>query len=249
MPNARPHIPRILLAFDFDRTLASDSINAICAAYGVDRSDWERDYEEPLGSHWDEIVRRGQALINMGHARDNPLSNAMFDEAADHIELFPGVMDMPDRLRSAVDAIADGIDLDFVVLSSGYDELISRTPVAQAFDRILASGFEGGDDGVMSCVKRVVGHPAKALYLEALGKGADVDGQNGPERAADYVGPDDMYVPFDQMIYLGDGLSDLQAFEFLHRVGGLTIAVAAGGSFDPGDITAPQRVDAAPPPD
>ncbi|KIT15088.1 haloacid dehalogenase-like hydrolase [Jannaschia aquimarina] len=248
MQTTRPHIPRILLAFDYDRTLASDSIDAICAAYEIDRSEWERTHEEPLGTNWDNIIRRGQALIDMGRARERPLSKDLFEAAAGHIELFPGVLDMPERLRAAANDVADGIEMEFVILSSGYDELISRTGVVDVFDRILASGFESDEDGNMICVKRIIGHPEKALYLEALGKGADIDGQNGPERAGDHVEPDKMHVPFDQMIYLGDGLSDLQAFEFLHRAGGLTIAVAAGGSFDPGEITDPQRVDAAPTP-
>ena len=249
MQTTRPHIPRILLAFDFDRTLATDSIDAICDVYGVSRADWETKFEEPLGAHWDGIVRRGQALIEMGRTMDRPLSDKVFDAAAERVALFPGVLEMPGRVRAAVNDVADGIELEFVVLSSGYDELISRTRVTEVFDRVLASGFEGGDDGVMSCVKRIIGHPQKALYLEALGKGADIDGQNAPERAGDHVTPGEMHVPFDQMIYLGDGLSDLQAFEFLHRAGGLTIAVAADGGFDPGEITEPQRVDAAPAPD
>ena len=142
---------------------------------------------------------------------------------------------MPDRLRAVAREITQGVVLELVVLSSGYDEIIAATPLGRAFDRILASGFhEVGADGTFTCVKRVVGHPAKALYLEALGKGADVDGSNGPERAGDPVRPDDMHVPFDQMIYLGDGASDLQAFGFLHREGGLCIAVGAEGGLRSG---------------
>ena len=249
MQVTRPHIPRILLAFDFDRTLAGDSVDAICGAYGVPRDDWERDYEAALGENWDDIVRRGQALIHLGRDRGRPLSKEVCAEAAERIELFPGVLEMPDRLRAAAADVADGIELEFVVLSSGYDELISRTAIAGAFDRILASGFESDADGVLYCVKRIVDHPGKALYLEALGKGAEVGGSNAPERAGDPVDPDDMHCPFDQMIYLGDGASDLQAFGFLNRAGGQTIAIAAEGAFDPGTLTHDQRVDAAPPPD
>ena len=250
MKTNRPHIPRILIAFDFDRTLATDSVDAICGVYGIERSEWERDYEEALGKNWDGIIRRGQALIHLGRDKGRPLSKAVCAEAArDHLDLFPGVLDMPDRLRAAAAEVADGITLEFIVLSSGYDELIAATPIADAFDRILASGFESDGNDDLFCVKRIIGHPEKALYLEALGKGADVDGSNGPERAGNPVAPDDMHCPFDQMIYLGDGASDLQAFGFLHGHGGLTIAVAAGGGFDPGELTDAQRVDAAPPPD
>ncbi|UWQ22012.1 haloacid dehalogenase-like hydrolase [Jannaschia sp. W003] len=250
MQTTRPHIPRILLAFDFDRTLASDSIDAVCAVYGIDRDDWRSEYEEALGENWDQIIRRGQALIALGENRDRPLSKDVMREAAERIELFPGVLEMPGRLRAAAAEVAEGVELEFVVLSSGYDEIISRTAISDAFDRILASGFESDSDDRLFAVKRIVSHPEKALYLEALGKGAELSGSNGPERAGDPVGPDDMHCPFDQMIYLGDGASDLQAFGFLHEQGGLTIAVGVGEEgFAPGRLTDAQRVDAAPGPD
>ena len=122
--------------------------------------------------------------------------------------------------------------------------------MAGAFDRVLASGFHDDPDGApFTCVKRIVSHPAKALYLEALGKGAALDLPTGPDRAADPVAPDAMHCPFDQMIYLGDGESDLQAFAFLRGEGGLAIAVEGGEGFRPDAITDAQRVDAALPPD
>ena len=250
MTPTRPHIPRIVLAFDFDKTLASDGVDAVCAVYGLTREEWARDFEAALGDNWDQILRRGQALIALGRAKGRPFSKALCREAARRIEPFPGVLAMPDRLRAVAADVAVGIELQFVILSSGYDELIAPTPIAEAFDRLLASGFESAQDGdTLYAVKRIIAHPEKAFHLEALGKGMSVDGANGPERAGDPVHPDDMHCPFDQMIYLGDGDSDLQAFGFLHRAGGLTIAVGAEGGFAPDDQTEDQRVDAAPPPD
>ncbi|MBM2575561.1 haloacid dehalogenase-like hydrolase [Jannaschia sp. Os4] len=249
MAAKHPHIPRILLAFDFDRTLATDSVEAICAAYGISRDEWEQEFEAPLGDGWDEIVRRGQALIDLGRAKDRPLSKAVMRDAAGEIDLYPGVLEMPDRLRQAAAEVTD-CELEFVVLSSGYDEIIAETGVADAFDRILASGFESDEEDRLFCVKRIVGHPAKALYLEALGKGLPLDGSNAPERAGERVEDADMHCPFDQMIYLGDGASDLQAFAFLTGAGGLAIALDKDGDYArDADPTPAQRVDAVLRPD
>ncbi|CTQ49122.1 hypothetical protein [Jannaschia donghaensis] len=249
MSATHPHIPRILLAFDFDRTLATDSVEAICAAYDIDRSDWERDFEEALGDGWDEIIRRGQALIDLGRARGRPLGRDVMADAAKHIRLYDGVMEMPDRLRAEVAEVVEGVELEFVILSSGFVEIIEASGIGPVFDRILAGAWKDGDDGVFSGVKRIIGHPQKALYLEALGKGISVDGDNAPERAVDPVDPGDMHCPFDQMIYLGDGASDLQAFGFLGQAGGLTIAIDKDGDFDTPEQTRAQRVDNLAPPD
>ena len=251
MPATHPFIPRILLAFDFDRTLATDSIDAVCEEYGISREDWTERFEEALGEDWDGITRRGQALIDMGGAMDRPLSDAVLRDAARRVRLYDGVLEMPDRLRAAADEVLEGIDLEFVVLSSGYAKIIEATEVMDVFDRVLASAFHNADDegGTAICVKRVVAHPQKALYLEALGKGVGIGGSNAPERAGDPVDEHDMHCPFDQMIYLGDGASDLQAFGFLNENAGLTIAIDKDRDFDAADEQAPaQRVDNLAPP-
>ena len=248
MTATNPYIPRILLAFDFDRTLATDSVDAICAVYGIERDVWERDFEEPLGDGWDDIIRRGQALIRLGEARGRPLGPEVIAEAGRALRLYDGAMEMPDRLRAVAAEVDPGIEMEFVVLSSGFDEIITASGIRGAFDRVLAGGWHEAD-GVFTCVKRIIGHPEKALYLEALGKGIDVGGSNGPERAGDHVAKADMHCPFDQMIYLGDGASDLQAFGFLTGAGGLAVAIDEDDDFNTSEQTEPQRVEALGPPD
>jgi hypothetical protein len=59
-----------------------------------------------------------------------------------------------------------------------------------------------------------------------------------------------MRMPLDQVIYGGDGESDLQAFGFVESRGGFAVAVKGGGGFDPGDRQLPgQRVENAADPD
>ena len=246
MPATHPFIPRILLAFDFDRTLATDSIDAVCEEYGISREEWTERFEEALGEDWDEITRRGQALIDLGRAMDRPLTDAILRDAAQRIRLYDEVLEMPGRLRAAAGEVLEGIELEFVVLSSGYAKIIEGTRIVDVFDRVLASAFHNEDDegGTAVCVKRVVAHPQKALYLEALGKGVGIEGSNAPERAGDPVDEHDMHCPFDQMIYLGDGASDLQAFGFLNENAGLTIAIGRNDDFGgSAEQVAAQRVD------
>lgn len=250
MPATRPFLPRILLAFDFDGTLAQDSLDAMLELYGTSRDDWERRHVEPLGEHWDEIIRRGQGLIELGRAQGRPLTRDLLDQAGRGLRLFPEVVEMPDRLRAVAGEVHPGIELRFVVLSSGYAEIIAATPVAEAFDRLLASSFHLDGEGRAVCIKRVVSHPEKVLYLEALAKDLGVSGSNAPKAAGGEVPEAERFVPFDQMIYVGDGASDLQAFGLMNREGGLALAVDKDGRFDHAEEQAPgQRVDNLAPPD
>ena len=250
MPVTRPYLPRILIAFDFDRTLATDSVDAILDIYDISRPDWERDFEQALGNGWDEILRRGKALIDLGRDRDQPLSRQVIGRAAGVVRLYDGVRDMPERVRRVAQEIHPEIEVEFVVLSSGFAEIIRAAEIDGLFDRTFASAFAFDADGLAVGMKRIIGHPEKALYLEALGKNVEIEGANAPEAAVRKVEEHDRRLPFDQMIYLGDGASDLHAFGFMKRSGGLAIAVAKNDEFDSAKQQLPsQRVDNLAPPD
>ncbi len=171
-------------------------------------------------------------------------------KAAERLSLYDGVLDMPGHLRSVAEAVhSDGV-LEFAVVSPGFAEVIRATALTDAFDPIYAFTFHFAEDGQAGeygealCMKRIIPHAQKAMYIETHAKGLDMDGPNGPEQAARVVDPADMRMPLDQVIYGGDGDSDLQAFGFAEDHGGFAMAVRGGGSFDPGGRQLPgQRVE------
>ena len=251
MPATHPYIPKVAIIFDFDRTLASDSIDALCAAWGLDRAKWENDYCEPLGEGWDGILKRGHALIRCGHERGEPLSEALFEKAAKKIKIYEGVDTLRARLEEAVRDVSQEIEIELVVLSSGYVDLIKRTPVTDFFDRVWAGDFHSDEaTGEALAVKRIIGHPEKSQYIESYAKGLNLDAANTPQTKAPEFDEKDMRVPYDQIIYVGDGLSDLASFEFIGKRGGLAIAVSKSEEFEQAaDQTEGERVENLAPPD
>ena len=182
MPSTRPFIPRVTLVFDFDRTLAGDTTDAVLARYGIGRPEWKERFLDPLGDDWDDIIKRGQALVDLGRAKGRPLGRDLLQNAAAEVALFDGVLDMPDRLRRAAREVYGRVEVEFIVLSSGYSEVIAPTEIARRFDRVFASGLHFRN-GEAVCVKRIITHPEKALYLDAIGKAGDVAGANAPGMA------------------------------------------------------------------
>lgn len=250
MPSTHPYIPRLALIFDFDRTLATDTIDAFCAAWGISRAEWERDYFDPLGDGWDDIIKRAQALIDCGRGREEDLSGDFLDRVAAKVELFPGVRQLRQRLERAGRAIVEDLRIELVILSSGFCEIIRRTDVADIFDQVWAGAFHFDEQGTARAIKRIIGHAEKALYIESYAKGLDLYRASDPQTQKPGYDVQDMHVPFDQIVYIGDGLSDLNSFEFLAGRGGLSIAVDKDHDFDlAGQQTETQRVDNLAPPD
>lgn len=251
MPATHPYIPKVAVIFDFDRTLATDTIDALCAAWGLAREEWENQYCQSLGEGWDGILKRGQALIECGRDRKEPLCDAFFGRAAEKIDIYSGVEQLRERLVETAREILDEVELELVVLSSGYVDLIKRTPVFEHFDRVWAGDFHSDEEtGEAITVKRILGHPEKALYIESYAKGLDLDAANTPQTEAPDFNPEDMRVPYDQIIYVGDGLSDLPSFEFVGNRGGLALAVSKGKKFEQAaEQTEGERVENLAPPD
>ena len=244
MAATHPYIPRIGVVCDFDKTLASDTIDAICAAWGIDREDWDERYDRALGEGWDGILRRSWGLIRCGRELDQPLSESLFERAAGNIRVYDGVLKLRERLGDAARDVHADAEVECVVLSSGYAEMIQRTSVQDAFDTIWAGTFHYDDEGHAVAAKRIISHGQKARYLEAYAKGLDVDAANEPQTDARDFSEHDMHVPFDQLIYVGDGLSDLKAFEFVTNHGGTAVAIDKDQQFDHEDRQLPrQRVD------
>lgn len=250
MPATHPFVPRVAVIFDFDETLATDSTDALCRAWGIERDEWEKRYFEPLGEGWDRIIRRAQALLDCGRDRGEPLNADLFAKAAEELDLYPGVTELKQRLTQCAREILEELEVELVVLSSGFVEIIERTAVRETFDHVWASSFHGERDGGEVRIKRVISHPEKARYVEAFAKGLELDSADEPRTNVPNFDPQKMHVPLDQIVYLGDGLSDLATFEFVGNHGGLSIAISEGDEFAYAkEQTETERVDDLAPPD
>jgi phosphoglycolate phosphatase-like HAD superfamily hydrolase len=244
LPSTHAYKPRILCFFDFDGTLGGDSIDALLPVWDLDRDAWTERFLEPLGDDWDGILRRSRSLIEAGEACGRPLTEPLMREAGERLELFDGVMQLPRRLRETAREVHDAIEVECHILSSGHAEVIEGTGIMEAFDRLWASTLHFDEEGRALCAKRMVSHPEKALYIQAIVKGLAVEGDNTPEKAGEPLDPHEQFTRFDQVVYVGDGASDLQAFEFVAKHGGLTLALDDDDVFDHADQQSPaQRVD------
>jgi hypothetical protein len=73
-------------------------------------------------------------------------------------------------------------------------------------------------------LKKIVTHPEKARYLLQLSQGlSETDGN--PADVYGDVDTSKLYVPLSQVIYVGDGASDMPAFELMHQHGGVALGI------------------------
>ena len=249
MTATHPFHSRILLVFDFDWTLAADSFESLVETMGLDVEDWKENHYHRLGNDgWDDILAKVEGLREVAGASGRRVDMESVARAGAATRGFDAAETMPGRLRSIAEAIDPGIGLEFAIVSSGFAELVGPHAIARAFDSLHASAFHV-EDGHLAGVKRMISHPEKVRYIQALAKGIDTDGANSPSRTEKNISENELRVAFDQLIYVGDGASDLQAFQFVREAGGFAIAVSRDGRFSAeAEMHENQRPDALAPP-
>ena len=227
---------RVALVFDFDDTLAPDSFGALLERLGHDENTFKRERVQPLlGEGWDESLARFYLLLELSEDSSAPTVTEEFLEGIGRdITLFEGVPEMFDRVRGAARAVVPDVEVEFYLLSAGILEIARGTSIAGEFKQMWGCEFhyDGKDgNGAYSFVKQLVTHPEKTRYLLQLSKGlgAQEEGVHPSDVYRD-VPQEELYIPLSQVIYLGDGSSDMPAFSLLNEHGGIALGLAKGSA-------------------
>ena len=198
--------------FDFDDTLAPDSFGALLERLGHDADKFKRERVEPLlEKGWDESLARFYRLLELSKEDNAPtITERFLEDIGRDISLFEGVPEMFDRVRGAARAVVPDVTVEFYLLSAGILEIARGTAIADEFKQMWGCEFHYGDDGAYSFVKQLVTHPEKTRYLLQLSKGlgAQEEGVHPSDVYRD-VPQEELYIPLSQVIYLGDGSSDM----------------------------------------
>lgn len=216
---------RMALVFDFDSTLGEMSTDVLLRKLDVDAQRLDEAVKPLDEDGWDHSLARFKALIDLSDEMGGAVTRQLLEEVGRDTPLYPGVEEMFGRVRGAAKAIVDDVEVEFYVMTAGFAEVPSATSIAREFEGIWGSAGHYGEDGRLLFPKRVITHPEKVRYILQLAKGLPLDGPDSPPDVFRDVADEDWHVPVDQMVYVGDGASDLPAFDLVHDRGGIAIGV------------------------
>jgi hypothetical protein len=220
----------IAVVFDFDDTLAPDTTSGFlrhCGLADVGRF-WKEDVDPLITREdWDPVPAYLYRMIEA--ARDGripPLTRERLAEWGRQAPLHAGVEALFARLRQAAGDANPRVKLEFYVISSGIGDVLRATRIAGEFSEIWASEFHYDANGHASFPRRVISFTDKTRYLFHVQKGLTGAAHRGkPFEVNRKLAPDQIRVPLKQMIFVGDGYTDIPCFSLLKQHGGMPIAV------------------------
>ena len=142
------------------------------------------------------------------------------------VEFFAGVEEWFDAIGDYVKIRSEsqGVTLRHYLVSSGLTEIVEGTSIYDRFHNVFASEywFEAYD---MPYPKRVITDTGKTQYLFRINKGIEDLGQNINDHMDEGARP----IPFSNMIYFGDGDTDVPSMAVMRKNGGHAVAVYPPG--------------------
>ena len=216
--------PIVALLYDFDKTLCTTDMQdyAFIPALGYTPGEfWSLANSFGRENRMDGILAYMYTMIAECRKKKIDLTRDYLMESGKSIELLPGVTDWFSRINAFGESV--GVQVEHYVLSSGLREIIEGSGISHEFAQIYASEFFYDERGLASWPKLDVNYTSKTQFVYRINKGVlDV----AEDRALNASMPDDSKrVPFTNMVYIGDGLSDVPCMKMMRAYGGEAIAV------------------------
>lgn len=216
------------IVYDFDGTLAEGN----CAEHGLMPELGITD----KGAFWDKVTEATKdrdadgILTYLGflalRAKETNKREQLTPEKlklhGDAIPLFPGVVGWFERINAY--ALEQNIGLEHYIVSSGIEEMILGTKISKYFTRIFGCKYHYDQvSGYAKWPAVAINYTTKTQFIFRINKGVlnyyDDSGVN------EYKEHSQRPVPFERMIYLGDGDTDIPCMRLVKDQGECSIAV------------------------
>ncbi len=212
------------IAYDFDGTLAPGNMQEYEFIPNIgmkSKTFWDEVDKRAKEHQADKVLAYMQLMLDKADSEEVQVRKKDIEEYGESIELFDGVEHWFNRINKY--GKKKRIKIEHFIISSGIREMIAGTPIAAKFKAIFASSFIYDHYGIARWPALAINYTTKTQYLFRINKGV-LDVYDDTKINA-YVKEENRPIPFNNMIFIGDGPTDIPCFRLVKSQGGHSIAV------------------------
>lgn len=219
----------IALVYDFDGTLSPQPMQeySVLPKIGIKPPDF-----------WSEVNRQAQELgeesmltymrLLCEKAEDKKIhiGRDEFKVLGKDVKYFPGVEDWFNRINQFVaEASSSGVKIRHYIISAGLKEILDGVSIRKHFHRIFASEYHYNHHKAATFPKLLITDTGKTQFLFRINKGKE----DLRETINSHMQHNERPIPFENIIYIGDGETDVPSMAVTLQNGGNAIAVYKPG--------------------
>lgn len=213
---------KIAIMYDFDKTLCTKDMQeyGYIPKLGMDAKDfWNEVSKQTRNKNMDPCLSYMYYMLKQSQKQNRPIKRNDLFELGKDIEFFPGVTEWFERINEI--GKQHHVEIEHFIISSGLKEIIEGTSIAKEFKKIYASEFHY-EDSVADWPNMAVNYTNKTQFLFRINKGTlDI----WDDTINEHVPNEFRYIPYSNMIYIGDGMTDVPCMSLVKKYGGHSIAV------------------------
>ncbi len=216
--------PIVALIYDFDGTLSPGNMQEFGFIQAIGKTPeefWDKSNQIACGQDASNILSYMKLMVDEAKESGIRLRRSEFKKFGKDIRLFDGLATWFDLVNEY--GRAKGVKVEHYINSSGLKEIIEGCPIAREFKHIFASSFLYNAKGEAEWPGIAVDYTAKTQFLFKINKG--IFSARDTKEVNESTAEDKKRIPFSQMIYVGDGETDVPCMKIVTMFGGHSIAV------------------------
>lgn len=212
----------IALIYDFDKTLCDQDMQnyTFIPDLGMKPKEfWNEISSFSSTENMEGILSYLYYMVKKADEKGHPITKNYLLSLGKDVNLYPGVEEWFDRINQF--GRDNGAIIEHYIISSGNKDIIASTSIAKHFKAIYACDFYYDENGKAVWPKIAINFTGKTQYLYKINKGI-LDEVDDTEVNKKY---NNKRIPFRNMIYIGDGLTDIPCMTMLKKQGGKSIGI------------------------
>jgi 2-hydroxy-3-keto-5-methylthiopentenyl-1-phosphate phosphatase len=221
--------PIMAIMYDFDKTLSTTDMQnyTFIPSLGLTPQEfWGATTEFSNKTSVERILSYMYMMISEAKKKGIKLTKEYLNSCGKGIKFFPGVSTWFKRINEYGES--KGIKIEHYLVSSGTKEIIDGCAIIDEFTAAYGCEYYYNDEGEPVWPKYAINYTQKTQFFYRIAKGvSDINDDNSVNEKTHKL-----RIPYRNIVYMGDGMTDVACMTLVKKNGGRSIAVYSDHKVD-----------------